>query len=96
MVIDTVIIRGLSITTPNVVRNHISLYQGEEYAALDVKNSIKKLYETGLFRAVDIYKLNETDSTISLSISLEEFPYCEEIEYKGLKKVKQKDQYYKQ
>jgi outer membrane protein insertion porin family len=91
LVLDTIIIKGLSITAPNVVRNNTTLHKGREFTASDVKESIKKLYATGLFRYIDIYTKNETDSSAALLIKVEEFPYCESIEYSGNKKLKQKD-----
>jgi outer membrane protein insertion porin family len=90
-VLDTLVIKGLTINTPNIVRNAVDLRRGREFTASDIKESVRKLYGTGLFRYVDIYSLEETDSSASLLIEVEEFPYCESIEYVGNKKLKQKD-----
>jgi outer membrane protein insertion porin family len=89
--LDTLIIEGLSINQPSLVRNSIELKQGQEFTAADIQESIKKLYQLGIFKSIDCYADNETDSTISLILKLTEFSMCEAIEYAGQKKIKEKD-----
>lgn len=89
--IDTIAIQGLSINQPSVVRNTILLKKDKEFNSPDIQESIRKLYSLGLFKQVDIFVTNETDSTVSLLVGVEEFPICEGIEWSGTKKIKDKE-----
>ncbi len=90
-VLDTLIIKGLAVNAPNVIRNNIGFRRGSKLSPAEVKESIKKLYGLGLFRTIDMYVVAETDTSASLLLKVEEFPLCEGIEWSGLKKIKQKD-----
>jgi len=90
-ILDTLVIEGLSIHQPAVVRNNVRLRSGEEFTPLDVQEAIRRLNHLGLFRSIDFYVLSETDSSASLLLRLVENPVCESIEFHGNKKLKEKD-----
>ena len=90
-VLDSLSIEGLSINSPNVVRNALEIREGKELSSSDVQESIRRLNGLGLFRSIDFFVLSESDSTVFLQLKLEEFPICENIEYNGNKKLKIKD-----
>jgi outer membrane protein insertion porin family len=90
-VLDTLIIKGLAVNAPSVIRNNIGFRRGSKLSPAEVKESIKKLYGLGLFRSIDMFVVAETDTSASLLLKVEEFPLCEGIEWSGLKKIKQKD-----
>jgi outer membrane protein insertion porin family len=89
--LDTLEIKGLLLNSRSIVHNNIKLRQGTRFTANDVKESIRKLAELDLFRVIDVFVTKETDSSASLLLQLEEFPFCESIEYAGFKKIKPKD-----
>lgn len=89
--VDKIEIQGLSINSPDVVRNALEVREGKEFRSTDIQESIKRLYGTGLFSSVDFIIISETDSNISLRLRLAENQIFESIEYKGNKKIKVKD-----
>ena len=84
-------IQGLSINSAEVVRNALDIHEGGEFSSTAIQESIRRLYQMGLFRTVDFFVTSENDSTVSLALKLDEFPICENIEYNGNKKIKTKD-----
>lgn len=84
-------IKGLVLNSQDMVQQISGLHIGSPVTASDIKNAVKKIYTTGLFRSVDVFVTAETDSSASLQLKLEEFPLCEGIEFIGIKKLKQKD-----
>jgi outer membrane protein insertion porin family len=90
-VLDRLDIKGLVINTPDVIRSAVDLRQGESFSAVQVKEGVRSLYKLGYFRDIDVLVTAETDSSVALLIKVDEFPFCEDIEYPGLKKLKQKD-----
>jgi outer membrane protein insertion porin family len=89
--LDTLDIEGLRIQQRAMVEGSVGLYRGVEVSPLEIQVAIKKLSRLGFFRTVDFFSFDETDSTVSLLLKLEEYPICESIEYNGFKKIKPKD-----
>ncbi|MFP4164422.1 MAG: outer membrane protein assembly factor BamA [Chitinispirillaceae bacterium] len=87
-VLDSLRIKGLVTNQPVIVENAITLREGESFNAADVQQSIRRLYRLGPFRSVDIFIQEETDSSASLVMKLEEYPRVEKIEYHGNEKIK--------
>ena len=90
-ILDSLTIQGLFIQQPGVVENAIGLKKGSEFSSADVQAAIKKIYRLGLFRTVDFYVTNETDSAITLLCKVTENPIVEAVEISGNKKLKRKD-----
>jgi outer membrane protein insertion porin family len=84
-------IEGLFVQQPSVVENAIGLRKGSDISSTDIQAAIKSLYRLGLFRSIDIFSTAETDSAISLSVKLTEFPMIESVEFSGNKKFKDKE-----
>jgi outer membrane protein insertion porin family len=84
-------IQGLSINSAEMVRNALDIHEGGEFSSTAIQESIRRLYQMGLFRTVDFLVTSENDSAVSLALKLDEFPICENIEYSGNKKIKVKD-----
>ncbi|MBD3314171.1 MAG: outer membrane protein assembly factor BamA, partial [Chitinivibrionales bacterium] len=89
--LDTLLIDGLVGGSPAVVRNAVSIRKGEEVDGEAIQQAIRTLYRLGLFSSVDIYVENETDSTVSLLVEVEENPICEEVVFSGNKKIKERE-----
>jgi outer membrane protein insertion porin family len=89
--LDTLVIEGLSINSPGVVRNALEIREKKEFATSDIQESLRKLYSLGLFKTVDFLIMNENDSSVALKLIIEENPMCQGIEYHGNKKLKNKD-----
>jgi outer membrane protein insertion porin family len=90
-VLDTLVIEGLSINSPGVVRNALEIREKRSFTTSDIQESIRKLYALGLFKGIDFFIINETDSSASLKLSLIENSICENYEFHGNKKLKAKD-----
>ncbi|MBN1130902.1 MAG: outer membrane protein assembly factor BamA [Chitinispirillaceae bacterium] len=90
-ILDSLAITGCVLNSKSIVYNNIFLRKREPFTMTDVKESIRKLAGLNLFRSIDVLVAREDDSSASLVIRVEEYPFCESIEYAGLKKIKQKD-----
>jgi outer membrane protein insertion porin family len=90
-VLDTLVIQGLSVQQPTLVRNSIGLREHADFNAQDVQQALKNLYKLGYFKTADFYVTKESDSSASLSLVLVEYPMVEAIELSGNKKVPKKD-----
>jgi outer membrane protein insertion porin family len=90
-VLDTLVIEGLSINSPGVVKNALEIHEKRPFTPSDIQESLRHLYALGLFKSIDFLILNENDSSASLKLVLEENSICENIEYSGNKKLKAKD-----
>ncbi len=90
-VLDTLVIEGLSINSPGVVRNALDIREKRQFTTSDIQESIRKLYSLGLFKGIDFFIINETDSSASLKLSLIENSICENYEFHGNKKLKAKE-----
>jgi outer membrane protein insertion porin family len=89
--LDSLTLTGYLLNSRSIIHNNILLRQGTPFTANDVKESIRKCAGLNLFRAVEVFVTKETDSSASLLLQVEEYPFCESIEYAGLKKIKAKD-----
>jgi outer membrane protein insertion porin family len=89
-VLDEVRIEGLLVTNPEIVRGAILLESGREFTPADVQESIRRLYRLGLFRDIDIVIDEETETGVTLSLRLIEFPILDKIEFDGNRKIKTK------
>lgn len=90
-VLDSLVIEGLSINSPAMVRNTIEVRTGQQFTITDIQESIRRLAEQGLFRKTDFYVLSENDTAASLKLVVDEYPICDTVEYHGNKKLKKKD-----
>jgi len=83
-------IEGLLITNPEIVRDAVVLESGQEFTPADVQESLRRLYGLGLFRDIDIVIDEETETSVTLSLRLVEFPMLDKIEFEGNRKIKKK------
>ncbi|MBD3420915.1 MAG: outer membrane protein assembly factor BamA, partial [Chitinivibrionales bacterium] len=91
-VIDTINVQGLANPAQApMVRMHTRIQTPSEFDSRKIQEAIKRLYYLGLFRSIDIYAQDETDSTVSLLVEVEEYPSVMSIEYSGNKKLKEGD-----
>lgn len=90
-ILDSLIIEGLVVHQPAVVRNSAGFRNGTEFSGVDIQEAIKSLYRLGLFRSIDFYAVDETDTTATLVVKLDEFPVCDAVEFTGNKKIKTKE-----
>jgi len=89
--LDTCAVTGLVLNKPGVVRSASGLKQGSIFTALDVQEAVRAIYRLGLFSTVEVYILDETDSSASLEIRVQEYPVCDGVTFAGAKKLKVKD-----
>jgi outer membrane protein insertion porin family len=89
--LDSLVVEGVVVNQPAVVRASVGLKSGEEFSSSDVQDAIKNLYRLGLFRSVDIFAVNETDSSVTLVVKVEEFPLLESSEFVGNRKLKSRE-----
>lgn len=89
--LDTLVIEGLVVNRPSIVRSSSGLRTGAHFTANDVQEAVRSIYRLGLFRAVDFFITDETDTSASLLVKLEEFPVCEAVKWSGTKKLKPRE-----
>ncbi|MBD3321416.1 MAG: outer membrane protein assembly factor BamA [Chitinivibrionales bacterium] len=91
-VIDTIKIEGLvNESRQTMIRGQVPANSGDEFDLEKIQKGIKNLYRLGLFKTVNFYVENETDSTVSLLLRIEEYPVVESIEFSGNRKLKKDD-----
>jgi outer membrane protein insertion porin family len=88
--LESIRIEGLLVTGPEIVTNALEVREGRDFTPADVQESIRKLYRLGLFRKIDFLIDAETDTSVALTLSLEEFPILDKIEFEGNRKIKRK------
>ena len=87
--ISAISIDGLQNEREKTVLSMVPLRVGTEYTLEDIQESIRQLYRSERFKSVKMFTLNETETTTSILISLEENPYLYDFEFHGNKKVKE-------
>lgn len=90
-ILDTLVIQGLWVKQPSLVRNSIGLREHTDFNAQDVQQALKNLYKLGYFKSADFYVTKETDSSASLTLALGEYPMVEVVELSGNKRLTKKD-----
>ena len=89
-ILDAIKIEGTLVANPDAVSDAVLLRPGSDFTPADVQESVRRIYKLGHFRNVDFYVDNETDSSVSLKIVVEEFPLVDKIEFSGNRKIKRK------
>lgn len=87
--LDTLVVQGLlNPEQTSVVKRRVGLKEGESFEAAQLQEAIKKLYSLGLYRQIEFLVSDETDSSVSLVLRVEEFPVMEKVEIEGNKKIR--------
>jgi len=89
-VLDAIKIEGTLVANPDAVSDAVLLRPGSDFTPADLQESVRRVYKLGHFRKVDFFVDNETDSSVSLRLVLEEFPLVDKIEFFGNRKIKRK------
>jgi len=89
-VLDAIKVEGTLVANPDAVSDAVLLRPGSDFTTSDVQESVRRIYKLGHFRKVDFFVDNETDSSVSLRIVVEEFPLVDKIEFFGNRKIKRK------
>lgn len=90
-ILESLDIEGLNNHSSSIVKNALEIRVGSPLTTNDLQESIRRIYDLNLFRSVDFYVISESDSSVKLKLKLEEYPICENVEYEGNKKLKNKD-----
>ncbi len=85
--IKEVEIRGLRYIPEESIRGLIRSVPGATYSADLVKEDIRRLYRTGFFERVEVYRVMEADQ-VRLIYELEDLPVIYMIEFVGNRKLK--------
>jgi outer membrane protein insertion porin family len=72
-----------------LIRNVLTLHTGEIGTIDRVSESIKKLYQLGVFSSIEVLE-EPSNSGIALVFKVEEYPSVRNVDFKGNKKVKDK------
>ena len=83
-------IEGNIATSENMVLYTAGLQKGQEASSEDFRRAVKRLWELGVFKNVQIHFDGETPEGILITIEVEESPVLGEIIFKGNKKLKDK------
>ena len=83
-IIETIDIVGNERIDSSIISNYLMLHQGTEYNPQNANESIKTLYETGLFREVYI---DFNDDSGKLIVKVQENPLITEVGFDGNKKI---------
>ncbi|MDR2709506.1 MAG: outer membrane protein assembly factor BamA [Elusimicrobiota bacterium] len=80
--ISQIVVRGLVTLKPKVVLREIPLKKGNYYDEQKVRDGVRTLFEQKMFSNIE-YDFNDTTGV--LTITVEENPYIEKIDFKGNK-----------
>ncbi len=90
--LDTLVVEGLlNPEQSSVVKRRVGLKPGEDFDPTELQDAIKKLYSLGLYRQLEFLVSEETDSTVSLVLRVDEYPVVEAYELEGNKKIRKDD-----
>lgn len=81
-------IEGARKINEDIARAHLSLKEGEPFQTLDVSESIRALYETGLFDFVEIDpEIDEKAEVINVLVTLVTRPILSDVFFRGNKSI---------
>jgi outer membrane protein insertion porin family len=81
-------VEGNTLTTANMIRYTAGLQTGLTIKPGDFSRSVKRLWQLGLFRDIQIRLDRETPEGITITIVVEENPILGKVRFKGNKKLK--------
>ena len=81
--VSSIVVRGNARIETATIRNYVSIKPGKSFSAADIDESVKALYDTGLFADV---RINRAGS--SLVVAVVENPIVNTVIFRGNKKIK--------
>ncbi|WP_316862637.1 outer membrane protein assembly factor BamA [uncultured Cohaesibacter sp.] len=84
--VSRVVVKGNARVSDDTIRSYLTLKPGQRSSAYEIDESLKALYQTGLFKDVDIRM-----SGSSLVVSVQENAVINRIAFEGNKRIKDKD-----
>jgi outer membrane protein insertion porin family len=82
-VVKSIVVQGNTRIDAETIRNYVTISPGRSFGASDINDSVKALYDTGLFANVKIDRRGN-----SLVVSVTENPVIHSVTFKGNKKIK--------
>ena len=83
-------VEGNSATSENMVLYTAGLQAGQDASSEDFRRAVKRLWELGVFRNIQIHFDGETPDGIMITIEVEELPVLGIVKFEGNKKLKEK------
>jgi len=88
-VLDTLVVEGLlNPAQSTIIRSQVGIATGADFGATQLQDAIRKLYRLGLYRDLTFAVSSETDSSVSLVLSVTEYPIVESYQFAGNKKLR--------
>ncbi len=82
--IEKVIIQGNKYINDEVIKGLINIKEGSTYSTERVREAIRRLFRTGLFKKVEVYQEDEDkDGKYELIFKVEDLPVIYKIEFEG-------------
>ncbi len=88
--IDYIEIKGNKYVADELIKRIILSKEGEEYSEHRVREDIKRLFRTGFFKKIEVYK-EETDDRVKLIYVVEDLPVIYKIEFEGNEELDDED-----
>ncbi len=89
-VVTDIRIEGNQNIDPELIFSVVTLKYGDFLTADEVANSIKNLYQLGVFNNI-VMEAEELDSGVGIVIRVEEYPIVDEVEYEGYDELDEDD-----
>ncbi len=83
-------VEGNRLTSDTMIRYTAGLQPGETINTGDFSRAVKRLWQLGLFKNVQIHLDKESSESVFITILVEENPILGSVKYKGNKKLKDK------
>ncbi|MFW5960271.1 MAG: outer membrane protein assembly factor BamA [Chitinivibrionales bacterium] len=88
VVLDTLIVEDIVVNNKSAVRRVSGLRSGKRVDAVDIQKAIKNIYNMGGVKDVDFSAVSRTDTSVSLKLTMEEYPVCDGVEFEGNDEIK--------
>ncbi len=86
--LKSVVVTGNTLTSESMITYTAGLRPGNTIATTEFTRAVKRLWELGLFRNIQVILNDETSEGLDITIQVEENPVLGAITYKGNKKLK--------
>ncbi|MFP4520549.1 MAG: outer membrane protein assembly factor BamA [Fibrobacterota bacterium] len=86
-IVNDVIVKGNTSVSRTLIKDHLYLKRGDLYSREKLRESIKSLYDLGLFRDIRVEGLSAGENSVDLVVIVDEYPLLESVEFSGNRKV---------
>ncbi len=88
--VESIIVEGNKYVEDKLIKSLLNLREGSTYSEDIVREDIKRLYRTGFFKKIEVYK-EEKNGKVKIIYRVEDLPVIYKIEFKGNEEISTDD-----